>query len=75
MTVAMARQEYVVCPKCGQKLARWDDDAEDWEPLGARVRRRRDMEHGRPSFVCPVCGAMKRIPDGDRSVANRGSAA
>lgn len=60
----MARTEaqMLKCPRCGHALAMWLDASEDWQPLGARIKRRR-TDRGRASLVCPLCGAMKRLPD------------
>ncbi len=72
--VAMVSREQVVCPKCKQVLALWDNDADEWEPLGARIKRR-DTDRGRSSFRCRICGAHQRIPDSHAQVADTDDAA
>jgi RNase P subunit RPR2 len=63
MAAACATEAVLLrCPRCGHSLAMWLHESQDWQPLGARIKRRKS-DRGRTSLVCPICDAMRRIPD------------
>jgi uncharacterized protein YbaR (Trm112 family) len=64
MAAACATEAVLLrCPRCGHSLAMWLHESQDWQPLGARIKRRKsDRDRGSTSLVCPICNSWKRIP-------------